>query len=169
MNIALPCGRIAIVDDEDAHLIAGYRWYSAKRGCKTYVEGRIKTGDPKLWLHRLITDAPKGLVVDHIDGDGLNNRRGNLRLCKQADNVCNTRGKRSGKKYKGVYYDVRRGNFYAQIYKDKKSFTVCGLQSEEAAARAYDALAIQHHGRFALLNFPEVRQSGAGTQMGWLP
>lgn len=149
MQFQLPCGRIAILDECDAHILEGMNWYSDKRGHTYYVRGR-QPGQNRggKYLHSLLV----GGRADHRDGNGLNNSRQNLRTCSQRENGFN-RAPKQGKKYKGVY---RRGvKFWAQIYVDRKSYTSHGHITAESAALAYDGMAVELHGDFARLNFPK--------------
>jgi len=98
---------------------------------------------------------PTHLVVDHIDRDGLNNRKSNLRLCTNAENIRNA-GKR-GKgfsKYKGVSRHTRGKKWTAVIQLNKKTYFLGYFENEIDAARAYDKKAKELHGQFACLNFP---------------
>lgn len=162
MEIKLPCGRTALIDDVDTGLIEGHRLYSAVRGGVVYVECRAARNAPKLYLHRLIAGTPKGMVTDHRDGDGLNNRRSNLRTCKQALNVLNTAKKRPQKKFKGVFFAKARGRWWAQIARDGRRHFLGYHSTEEAAARAYDEAATKLHGEFARLNYT------GRPVLGWL-
>lgn len=102
-------------------------------------------------MHREVLRARRGQTVDHANGDKLDNQRHNLRACSVAENLWNARPRRNG--YKGVSSDERgwRACLAAngEVYRTKRFGT------EGEAARAYDALARLHHGRFARLNFPE--------------
>lgn len=105
-----------------------------------------------------------GSVVDHQNGNGLDNRRENLRVCTQAENCLNSGKKRPYKRFKGVYRDRRNGSYYAQIFIKRIAFGSCGHATEESAAVAYDALAAKHHGEFARLNF----EPPGAPVLGWL-
>ncbi len=144
----LPCGRSTIVDTADLHLLIGYNWHADKRPHTVYVRGRLP-GQHKggVYLHFLIV----GGRADHKDGDGLNNSRSNIRPCTQKQNTWNKAVKK-GKPFKGVY--LRGNSYWTQIYADGKSYYSGGHKSAEAAALAYDVLALQLHGDFARLNFP---------------
>lgn len=87
-EIALPCGKVAKVSDEDWPLVSRLSWYDRSGG---YVAARFKKavgGDGRIvQLHRLITRAPTGYVVDHIDGDTLNNQRENLQVTTNSRNL----------------------------------------------------------------------------------
>lgn len=86
-----PSGHTFIVDHADAHLVERYRWFSVchtLKGGKTrtpYIAGNV--GGSRVYLHRFLTNAPKGMVVDHLDGDPLNNCRANLRVISHAENM----------------------------------------------------------------------------------
>jgi len=101
-------------------------------------------------------DAPGHLVVDHIDRNGLNNRRSNLRLCSAAQNACNSGSARgSSSKYKGVCWNKREGKWVASIRFKNKLHLMGYFTDEIAAAKAYDKSASEFFGEFAYLNFPQ--------------
>jgi hypothetical protein len=102
-------------------------------------------------MHRLIMAAPDGIGVDHINGDGLDNRRANLRLASQRDNSANMAVRASSATgFKGVSWKRRNRKWQAQIGR-----TYLGIfASAEEAARAYDHAAREAWGEFAHLNFP---------------
>lgn len=105
-------------------------------------------------LHALLLNPKKGIQVDHIDHNGLNNQRENLRACTNAENSCNQRKRRSASKYKGVYHDRRAlaRPWQASIKYNYRRIFLGYYVSEEAAAFAYNAAAKKYHGRFARLN-----------------
>ena len=107
-------------------------------------------------MHRLILNAPKGLVVDHINGNGLDNRKANLRLCTPAQNACNVRP-RPGEtsKYKGVAFIKRERRWQVRISFRNKRKWIGYFDTEIDAARAYDQAARRLHKEFASLNFPD--------------
>lgn len=150
MKIKLPSGHVALVDDGDTHLLEGRNWHADPRSNTVYVRGRAPGQQGGgVYLHTFLMGGP----TDHIDGDGLNCRRSNLRLATQQQNSLNRRP-RQGKRFKGVFLDKRSGNYYAQIKINGDVYSRSGFHSEEDAARAHDALAAKHHGEFAFLNFP---------------
>ncbi len=114
-------------------------------------------------LHRQILNAPKGLWVDHKNGNTADNRRSNIRLCTPAENLRNRPPmkasivKKHGSKYKGLAWDYT-GNYQkrwmAKICVDGKTHWLGCYATEEEAAKAYDKGALKYHGEFAKLNFP---------------
>ena len=105
-------------------------------------------------MHRLILNAMKGMDVDHINHDGLDNRRSNLRLCTRSENLRNQRALRSSTGLKGIHLD-KRGRWTAYIKPNaQKSHKFLGyFDNAIDAAVAYDAAARQHYGEFARTNF----------------
>ena len=99
-------------------------------------------------------NAPAGLVVDHIDGNGLNNRKSNLRVCTQAQNSLNSRPRRnSSSRYKGVSFYKRDKIWQAQIFYNFRTINIGRFDDEIEAALAYDRKAAELFGEFAYLNF----------------
>jgi hypothetical protein len=151
-SIDLPSGHIALIDDVDLPLLAGRRWQLDRRVSNLYVRGQIPgvRGRGAVYLHNILMGGP----ADHRDGNGLNCQRANLRLCSQAENSRNY-GPKLGKPFKGVYFHRGRGVYYAQLKINGKTITGgASTPTPEAAARLYDALALEHFGEFAWLNFP---------------
>ncbi|MBN1362949.1 MAG: HNH endonuclease [Sedimentisphaerales bacterium] len=102
--------------------------------------------------------APKGMVVDHIDGNGLNNRRSNLRLCTPQQNQwnrCVSRARLQQGLFKGVHHRTDSGKPCARITYRGKTLHLGVFDTAIEAAKAYDRKAIELHGEFAYLNFPE--------------
>jgi len=108
-------------------------------------------------MHRFILNAPRHKLVDHIDGNGLNNRKANLRLCNHSQNAWNRRPN-SGchSKYKGVYWNKDKKKWHATISKSYKRIHLGYFDNEIEAARAYDKKAKEFFGEFAYLNFRGV-------------
>jgi hypothetical protein len=104
-------------------------------------------------------NPPEGMVVDHINGNGLNNRRSNMRNCTRAQNSANRRPKRgAASPYKGVF-PRPDGKFEASICHDGRKQYLGRFENEIEAARAYDKKAKELHGEFAYLNFPDNEES----------
>jgi hypothetical protein len=152
--------QIARIDDADLDLVREYRWKLEQRGSKQYAVHYPDAHDPtnKLRMHRLILDAPADAVVDHIDGDGLNNQRANLRVCTQQENNRNRR-KVEGctSRFKGVSHAKGRKKCWRAQIRDGSKMTCIGYFSDEVeAARAYDEAARSLHAEFGWLNFPDA-------------
>lgn len=157
VHVALPSGHVAIVDTADLSLVSRYRWMAAPLQWHTYVMANVYRGRrrTKLYLHRLLTDAPIGMVVDHINRNGLDNRRANLRLCTQTMNNGNRKppeGQNS--QYKGVLWEPRHQRWVARIQADGAPTYLGEYRDEREAALAYDRAAERVFGEFAYLNFP---------------
>lgn len=156
VRIPLTKGQVAIVDAMDAGLVNRYRWYYSTRAQgHPYANTTINEGGKtvRLSMHRLIMGAVAGQVVDHINGDTLDNRRSNLRLADTQRNSWN-HGSQNGSKsqYRGVsFYDNR---FVARIFVDGRNQSLGNYTDERLAARVYDYAATMHFGEFARLNLP---------------
>jgi hypothetical protein len=148
--IPLTRGLFAIVDAADYEWLNGFKWH-ATSGAKPYACFACK--DKVIYMHRLIMNAPKGLFVDHIDGNSLNYRRSNLRNCTKAQNAWNRPALGGTSRFKGVHRD-KHGKWKAAIRVGGRQ-TFIGLFGDEVeAARAYDRMAREMFGEFAYLNFP---------------
>lgn len=162
-RIPLTRGKYAIVDAEDYPRLMKYKWYANKIGSNWYAVRSQRIHGSKrqitIFMHRLILNAPDDMLVDHKNGNGLDNRKANLRLATYPQNNCNRR-KCSGKCvsiYKGVYAKKRRSPWGARIKVDGKYIHLGSYKTEIEAAKAYDEAARKYHGEFARLNFPEER------------
>jgi hypothetical protein len=153
-RIPLTRGKFAIVDAQDYYRLAQFNW-CANGSDKTKFYAVRKRDGKHIKMHRLIMEAPGHLFVDHIDHNGLNNCRSNLRLCTQTQNNHNATGdKGKSSKYKGVFWHKCLKKWAAKIGLDKKRYKIGYFTDEIAAAKAYDKKAGELHGEFACLNFP---------------
>ncbi len=152
--IALTKGKFAIVDKADYEWLSEYTWQAAHNGTKFYATTKKKRNGT-IWMHRLIMNAPKGMVVDHINGNGLDNRRCNLRLCTRQQNAYNSKRCKGTSKYKGVHFERATGKWRATITCKGEHYNLGLYDNEVEAARAYDRKAIELFGEFAYLNFPD--------------
>lgn len=151
-------GLKTVVDDQDYWNAFRYRWGLSKTDNCCYAHTRITVNGKRktLLLHRVLLGIDdKNVVVDHIDGNGLNNQRSNLRICTQQQNIYNSRKSCSNKysKYKGVHL-TKYLTWHAEIRKDGKSINLGTYETEIDAAKAYDKKAKELFGEFAHLNFP---------------
>jgi hypothetical protein len=154
--IALTQGQFAIVDAEDYPRLSRYKWHAVDAGDGHGFYARRHEKGRSVWMHREIVQPPKGMVVDHIDGNGLNNRRSNLRICTRTENGRNRRKNRDGKnEFKGIWHDKDTGKCYATIRCNGEPIYLGAFDSAIEAARAYDRKAVEVHGKYARLNFPE--------------
>jgi len=160
-RIDLGEGQWTIVAPQDFYWLNNFKWcvvgcderMYAARVVRKIEFGRLKT----VYLHRVIMSAPKGLLVDHRNNNGLDNRRNNLRLATHSQNMINRPKTKSPttSRFVGVYFDKDRSKWVARIHLNNKCIWLGRLDNEIDAAKAYDKAAKQYHGDFARLNFPE--------------
>lgn len=157
VQIPLSQGYFAIIDIGDYGLISQFKWCVSKRKQYIYASRHVKNPISKtIFMHRIILDAPSGLVVDHINHNGLDNRRSNLRLCTYAQNGQNRLASITNKSgYKGVSWDKDNLIWQVTIKFNGHLYKVGTFPTAESAARAYDSKAVEFFGEFAKLNFPE--------------
>jgi hypothetical protein len=163
VEIQLTKGFVTVIDDEDFFSVAQHKWCVKYCGVKkyqkpyafTYLGGGRKNAK-FIKLHNLLMSPPSGMIVDHIDGDPLNNRRSNLRLATQQQNCFNSRSITGASKYKGVARS-HHGKWRAYISTDGKQSHLGYFDFEEHAAEAYNIAALDLFGTFARLNVIERR------------
>lgn len=148
-TIELSQGLRAIVDDQDFELVSRIKWHAHKTKGKVYARGRVN--GKRVYMHQIISgDGIR--EVDHRDGDGLNNSRGNLRPSSHSQNLSSMKIKRSNTSgYKGVS-KTESGKWRACIAVNYKQISLGRYETAEEAARAYNIAAVMHFGEFALLN-----------------
>lgn len=156
---------VAVVDDEDFERVAAHRWTLMRQalGHREHRYALTQIDHVTVYMHRLVIGAPAGIRVDHVDCDGLNNRRANLRLCDQSQNGGNHRawGRPTASGFKGVHR-VRK-KWRAEIMVRRERFNLGNYETPEEAARVYDAAARHHFGAFARLNFPRAGEQSAAA------
>lgn len=144
MELDITKKRKTIIDSEDYDKVKDYKWHLLKTGyVATSVGGR--KNKKMIYIHRLITNCPDGKVVDHINGNPLDNRKKNLRICLHIEN-CLNRKKSSintkTSKYKGVHFDKNRNKWRTSIRVNGTNFYLGRFNSEIEAKNAYDNFAI---------------------------
>jgi hypothetical protein len=156
--VPLTRGKFAVIDVEDADLVLAYNW-SAK-----FVEGKwyARRNLPRdqrpgtILMHRFILGTPPRMLTDHVDGDGLNNRRGNLRIATPAQNNANQRLHRTNTSgYKGVVWSKELGRWHVRVGAGGRRVHVGYFETRDEAARAYDRVAREIYGEFARPNLPD--------------
>ena len=160
-TIPLTQGKVALVDDEDFEWLNQWKWFAQKSKQTYYAQRHVWKGKGEkkevICMHRLILGCKKGQITDHINGNGLDNRRGNLRIVTYLQNSWNRR-KISGatSKYKGVHWHRWIQKWAATIGKGKNYSRFCQyFSSEREAAKAYDRAALERFGEYAKFNFPK--------------
>jgi hypothetical protein len=156
MEIELRDG-IAQVDDADALLIAPFHWRSMRsKSGNTYAYATL--AGRRVYMHHLIMNlAPRGrgkCAVDHVNGDGLDNRRSNLRPATNQQNSANRSSWRGASRFMGVSWSKAVEAWQAHIMVDRRSQFLGYYAAEDAAARAYDLAAVAAFGEYARPNFP---------------
>ena len=143
---------VALVDDEDFERLNSFSWYAQKGGNTFYAQRCIKVNGKKVNI-RMHREILNGSIIDHIDRNGLNNQKSNLRVCTTSENAMNMRKhKKSKSNYKGVCFHKLEKKWVAQIKINRKGFYLGYFMSEVDAARAYNSKAVELFGEFANLN-----------------
>lgn len=160
-RIPLTRGMFALVDDADYDSMMVHKWSARWGKSSWYASSNVTVNGQRkgIEMHRLllgVTD-PK-THVDHIDSDGLNNQRTNIRLASNAQNQHNARVARKNNTsgFKGVYWNRIGRTWKAQIKIQRRMTHLGTFRDKLEAARAYDAAAIKHFGAFARVNFPRA-------------
>lgn len=158
-QIYLTQNQIALVDDEDYEFLVNFNSWCAtthKRRKTFYAVSSKMVGDKckNFFMHRLLLNiSSNDLFVDHIDGNGLNNQRSNLRICTRNENQQNRPKNKNNKSgYKGVYWNTERGKWQADIMVDKKKVYLGRFDNVELAAKAYKDAALKYHAEYANIN-----------------
>jgi hypothetical protein len=153
--------RYAKVDSADYYRLKKYEWVAQKIGrrcyARRYMAGGKESRGTIVYLHQEIIDVPKGMVIDHINHDGMDDRSANLRAATLAQNMRNRKkiSRSCSSKYKGIHWFKRYRKWSASIRYENKRIFLGYFENEIDAAKAYDAAALKYHKEFAVLNFPD--------------
>jgi hypothetical protein len=151
-KIKLSQGKITLVDNSDFEYLSKFKWHAHERhghwyALRTGIKGKV------IRMHRVIIKANQNKMVDHINGDGLDNRRKNLRIATQSENARNAIKRNIGSsKYKGVGWHKASNKWCAKISFNKKDIWLGLFHSENKAAQAYNQAARKFHKNFAKEN-----------------
>lgn len=161
-KIPLTRGKEAWISDIDYQRVSKFKWFSQK---SHFGYSAVSTINGKMTLmHRLILNAPEGVQVDHRDGNELDNRRFNIRICTQAENQHNRRPNlNTTSQYKGVYWDRLNKKWRVQITTNGKRKYLGLFDNEHDAARKYNVAAKKYFGNFARLNV--IVEAGENYQL----
>jgi len=145
-----------LVDQADLPLVEGRSWW-VNVGPKGKVYATTKVAGRLTYMHRLLTGAGRDEQVDHENGNGIDNRRANLRICSRFENARNATARIGVAGYRGVSPTYSR--WAAKISVEGKKLYIGSFDTPIEAALAYDAAARKHHGSFAVLNFPAANEN----------
>jgi len=156
-NIIFSNGKQALIDDKNFEKINQYKWtyFKAESG-KEYARREKKINGERIiyLMHRVILNAPSNKEIDHINGNGLDNRESNLRVCSHLENMRNRKlHKNNTSGFKGVSLYRRNRKWRSEINVNKKTIVLGSFNSVIDAAKAYDAAAKIYFNRFAKYNF----------------
>jgi len=153
--IPLQSGRFTIIDDTDYDNVSRFKWTAHRLSGIWYAISTAYLGtvnsQPQLYtllLHRLLMRPPQGMEVDHIDHNGLNNLRSNLRVCTTAQNQWNQRPRHGTSQYKGVHWQKQAKKWKAQIIVNNKYHYLGIFKNEIDAARAYNQATLEYRSGF---------------------
>lgn len=150
-TIKLKSQDLVIIDDEDYEKVSQFKWFADKRLRTIYA----KRNTPfRIYLHRFLLNPTKTQEIDHINGNGLDNRKSNLRVSTHSQNKRNSKKYISNKAgYKGVYKPKKKNHYRAQISIDGKTRQIGCFKTPEEAASAYNKYVLKIEPKFAKINF----------------
>lgn len=159
-EISVGNGLVAIVDDIDYDILTTHKWHVGKhKSNKIYAMRNAWDSESKKHfperMHRAILKTMPGTEVDHVNGNGLDNRRCNLRECTHAQNMQNRIKTVGSSKYKGVTWNKQSSLWASSIRHCYKAIFIGYFKNEEDAARAYNVKALELFGEFANINIVE--------------
>lgn len=148
--------KMILIDDEDYDKIKDYKWGIVKDRTCFYARRVLRSGKKQVTIkmHRLIMGDCNDNIIDHINHDGLDNRKSNLRICTHSENLrnCRKQNRNTTSLYKGVYFVKHLNKYCARITLNQVCFYLGVFNNEKQAAEAYNEAAVKYFGDFALLN-----------------
>lgn len=160
-KITLPNNKYTLVDDEDFVILSQYKWHSFKNRNTFYCHRNIYLKNVKrscVTLHRQIMGNPKNKIIDHIDGNGLNNLRSNLRIVTNSQNLFN-RGKQNNNTsgLKRISWHKREKKWRADIGINGKQITLGYFKTKEEAYKVYIEACKKYHGKLQRQDTQKVK------------
>jgi len=153
-TIVLTQNKFTIVNNKDFKYLNQFTWFTMKKRNKFYVCGSVN--GKKVYMHRLLLNAKKNQYVDHINGNPLDNRKQNLRLCSNSENLRNrTKNSNNTSGFKGVWRNKISKCWIVTLTIKGKSKYFGAFKNKKDAAKAYDKAALKYYKEFAKLNFPK--------------
>lgn len=152
--VPLTKGLEAVIDASDVDLVGAFKWFARiKKDATSYAVRRAIGSDGQtfdVYMHRVIAQTPAEFDTDHIDGNGLNNRRSNLRYATKSQNMHNARKRKDNTSgFKGVCWHKSSGKWMARIRLGGKQHHIGSFSTVQAAHEAYSQMASRLHGEFA--------------------
>ncbi|HDZ13321.1 hypothetical protein LCGC14_1284510 [marine sediment metagenome] len=155
-RIPLTQGQFALVDDEDYEELSKHKWCLRQKGDGLFYAGRNNWHDKKshsITIHQQLMNLPENHEIDHRDGNGLDNRRSNLRVCTHRQNLQNQKRQKNNKcGFKGVHWNNSSKKWRAKIFVNGKNIHLGVFFCLIQAAKAYNKAAVRYFGEFARVN-----------------
>lgn len=155
-KVPLTQGKYALVDDSDFEALTRHDWHVSKQSKgRFYALRSVANGKGKqkaIRMHREIMQTPEDMETDHVDGNGLNNQRSNLRVCTKAENNRNVSKRRDNTSgFKGVSFEKSSKRWAANIMSNGKQIKIGRFPTKESAYAAYCEACVKYHGAFSRL------------------
>ena len=160
-RIGLTRGKVALVDDRDFQRLSKHKWLAADNGSGNWyakrVEGVVNGRKKWVYMHHAILGLPGFIRIDHRNGDGLDNQRGNLRRATNQQNAFNMKNQRHSSRFKGVSWCGRSKRWRVSICCERNFVHLGYFKSAMAGAWLYDFAALILFGEYARTNFKHRR------------
>ncbi|MEK6861476.1 MAG: AP2 domain-containing protein [Nanoarchaeota archaeon] len=156
-TIILSQNKVALVDDKDFEWLNQWKWYYGSRDYairKKHIHlGKYRYKTESILMHREIMKVSRGIFIDHINGNGIDNRKQNLRIATQQQNMCNSKTRSDNTSgYRGVWWDEYHKKWAAEIHFNNKKKTIGRYEDIKNAAKAYNDASLKYHGEYGRLN-----------------